>query len=210
MKKITSLPLFVRRAFLVLSVVIMSGFSTKSMAQTDISTEQGLRDIATNTAGSYRLTADITITTDWTPISGFSGTLNGNGHVIKGLSFNNTGTNSVGLFASTNAGATITKLGIENANLVGNADVGGIVGAAIGVTITECYVSNSYIEGRDHVGGITGALKTSSLIENSYSTAVVASRSSQVGGITGLLFDGSINKCYFSGQVYIATLIQFL
>ena len=177
----------------------------KSMAQTDISTEQGLRDIATNTAGSYRLTADITMTADWTPITGFSGTLNGNGHIIKGLTFNNTGTNSVGLFASTNSGATITKLGIENANLVGNADVGGIVGAAIGVTISECYVANSYIEGRDHVGGITGSLKTTSTIQNSYATAVVVSRSSQVAGLTGLLLDGIVKNCYFSGQVYTTT-----
>jgi hypothetical protein len=202
MNKTTSLPLFVRRAFLVLSIVLMSGFSMKSMAQTDISTEQGLRDIATNTAGSYSLTADITVTATWTPISGFSGTLNGNGHVIKGLTFNNTGTNSVGLFASTSAGATITKLGIENANLVGNADVGGIVGVAVGTTISECYVANSYIEGRDHVGGITGALKSTSLLQNSYATAIVASRSYQAGGLTGILLDGSIKKCYFSGQVY--------
>jgi len=202
MKKFTSLPYLFRQTFLVLSVVLMCGFSTKALAQTDISTEQGLRDIALNTADSYRLTADITMTSGWTPISGFSGTLNGNGHVIYGLSFSNANTNSVGLFASTNAGATITKLGIENANFVGNADVGGIVGVATGATITECYVANSYIEGRDHVGGITGALKATSLIKNSYATAVVASRSYQVAGIAGLLLDGTVENCYFSGLVY--------
>jgi hypothetical protein len=202
MRKITIFKPFAKRALLFAALSLVAWLPVSVFAQTDISTEQGLRNIALNTAGSYRLTADIVLTSGWTPIAGFTGTLNGNGHIIRGLSYNNSATNSVGLFSTTNTGATITKLGIEDANLVGNADVGGIVGLAIGTTITECYVANSYIEGRDHVGSIAGALKTTSKAENCYGTAVVASRQYQVGGLAGIIVDAAINKCYFSGLVY--------
>jgi len=163
MEKITTSSTTVFKSRKTLLLVLLSFcFSLGVFAQVDISTEQQLRDIVNNKAGSYRLTADITLTSAWTPVAGFTGTFNGNGFVIKGLNVNTPTTNSVGLFATT-TDATITKLGIENANLVGNADVGGIVGIATGTTISECYVANSYIEGRDHVGSIAGALKNREL-----------------------------------------------
>jgi hypothetical protein len=204
MKKITSFFSTVRQVFLVLSVALLSGVSMTAMAQTEISTEQGLRNIANNKAGSYKLTADIVLTAEWSPISGFTGTLDGNGHVIKGLRYDNPNTNSVGLFATT-TGGSITKLGIENARLIGNADVGGIVGIANGTAISQCYVANSYIEGRDHVGSIAGALKSNATLTDSYGTAEIASRQFQVGGIAGIIVDATINRCYFSGLVYTTT-----
>lgn len=205
MEKITTSSTTVFKSRKTLLLVLLSFcFSLGVFAQVDISTEQQLRDIVNNKAGSYRLTADITLTSAWTPVAGFTGTFNGNGFVIKGLNVNTPTTNSVGLFATT-TDATITKLGIENANLVGNADVGGIVGIATGTTISECYVANSYIEGRDHVGSIAGALKTGTTVTDSYGNAEVVSRQYQVAGIAGIIVDATINRCYFSGLVYTIT-----
>lgn len=67
----------------------------------EISDAQGLKDIAKDLYGAYKLTADITLTGEWEPIGAyfanyeyyntewwtyaFRGTLNGNGHTISGL-----------------------------------------------------------------------------------------------------------------------------
>jgi hypothetical protein len=167
----------------------------------DIVTADDLDNIRLNLTGVFTLQNDITLTSAWTPIADFKGTLNGNGHIIKGLAFNDPNINNVGLFAST-SGAIISKLGIENANLIGNADVGGIVGnAKDATTISECYVANSRIEGRDHVGSIVGAARTVSVISNCYGTAEIFSRSYQAAGIAGILEGGAIDKCFFSGLV---------
>lgn len=68
----------------------------------EISDAQGLKDIAKDLYGAYKLTADITLTGEWEPIGAyfanyeyyntewwtyaFRGTLNGNGHTVSGLS----------------------------------------------------------------------------------------------------------------------------
>ena len=67
----------------------------------DISTEEELRAMANDLYGAYRLTADITLTEEWTPVGlyfsnyefyapewwtyAFRGSLDGNGHSISGL-----------------------------------------------------------------------------------------------------------------------------
>ena len=67
----------------------------------EISDAQGLKDIAKDLYGAYKLTADITLTGEWEPIGAyfanyeyyntewwtyaFRGTLNGNGHTVSGL-----------------------------------------------------------------------------------------------------------------------------
>jgi hypothetical protein len=170
----------------------------------EIRTADDLDNMRYKLDGDFTIMNDITLTANWTPIANFTGSLNGNGFVIKGLNYNDPTMNNVGLFAST-SGATITKLGIENARLIGNADVGGIVGNAKDATqISECYVANSYIEGRDHAGAIVGAARSASLISNCYGTAEVFSRQYQAAGIAGILQDASIDKCFFSGLVSIA------
>lgn len=174
-----------------------------------ISSADDLDNMRLQLDGVYTLQNDIVLTSAWVPVGDattpFTGTLNGNGHIIKGLTYNSTATNKVGLFGVT-SGATISKLGIEDANIVGNADAGAIVGSATnGTQISECYVANSYVEGRDHVGAIVGGLNSSSTITNSYSTAVIYSRQYQAGGIAGIINLGTVDKCFFSGLVSIAS-----
>ena len=87
--------------------------------------------------------------------------------MIRGLTYDNTEGNSVGVFATT-TGATIKKIGIENANVIGNKDVAALVGIMTGGLIEECYVSNSYIKGGDHVGSLVGQTTSDALIKNCY------------------------------------------
>lgn len=198
---------FLRRLLLSLGISILT---CTLYAQTDISDAAGLAAIANNLSGSYRLTADITLTGSWTPLGSsttpFTGTLDGNGHVIKGLTINDSGTAERGLFVETGSGATISNLGIENASVIGNERTGAIVGLMNGGLIEKCYVANSYIEGRDHVGSLCGQIKGGAVIQNCYSTANVYSREYQAGGLVGVVNDANtkITKSYFSGIVRCA------
>ncbi len=174
-------------------------------SQTAVSNATELAAISNDLSGSYILTADITLTGDWIPIVGFTGTLDGNGHIISGLKVNQSTTAERGLFSTAN-GATIKKLGIEGASIVGNERTGAIVGLMIGGLIEKCYVANSYIEGRDHVGSIGGQIKGGAIIQNCYSTANIYSREYQAGGLVGVINEDNtkISKSYFSGIVRCA------
>ena len=167
-----------------------------------IYTPEDLYNVRYKLDGQYTLKNDITFEGDWTPIANFAGSFDGNGHVIKGLKFNNANENQVGLFKNVINGAVL-NLGIEDANFVGNADVGAITGIADGSYINKCYVVNSYIEGSDHVGSITGNAKANTMIQDCYGTATVFSRGNQAAGIAGILNQGNIDRCYFSGTVAI-------
>lgn len=186
-----------------------------------ITTEEDLRNMKYDLEGEFTLANNITLTKDWTPIGTFKGTLNGNGKIIYGLTVNDKENRNKGLFSETE-GATITKLGIEKARIVGNEDVGAIVGNMKGGLIDQSYVANSYIEGRDHVGSLVGAMRTYEVVvtpgdpdegieevkekkyakvSNSYAAAHVYSREYQAGGVVGIINGGTIEKCYFSGEV---------
>lgn len=171
----------------------------------NIATAQDLLNIKNNTEGDYKLTADIDMSgVSFTPLPDFTGSLDGQGHVIRNLTFNNANQDQAALF-STIHGATIKNLGIEGANIVGNANAAAIVGRACGGTIQSCYVANSYIEGRDHVGSITGDMNVNDnvgvTISDCLSDARLKTRSYQVGGLVGVANGGTIQNCYFSGTI---------
>lgn len=147
-------------------------------SQTSISDQTGLAAISSNLSGSYVLTADINLTGTWTPIGTFTGILDGQGHIIKGLSYNNTGTSNVALF-STTSNASIKNLGIENASIVGGSNSAGIIGVMTGGVLEQCYVTNSSINGSDHVASLVGqavAGTANAIVRNCYASAYVYAR----------------------------------
>ena len=171
----------------------------------NIATAQDLLNIKNNTDGDYKLTADIDMSgVSFTPLPDFTGSLDGQGHVIRNLTFNNANQDQAALFATTH-GATIKNLGIEGANIVGNANAAAFVGRAYGGTIQSCYVASSYIEGRDHVGSIAGDMNVNDnvgvTISDCLSDAKLKTRSYQVGGLVGVTNGGTIQNCYFSGTI---------
>lgn len=178
---------------------------TVTQTNYNIATAEDLLNIKLNTEGDYKLTADIDMSgVSFTPLPDFTGSLDGQGHVIRNLTFNNANQDQAALF-STIHGATIKNLGIEGANIVGNANAAAIVGRACGGTIQSCYVANSYIEGRDHVGSITGDMNVNDnvgvTISDCLSDARLKTRSYQVGGLVGVANGGTIQNCYFSGTI---------
>lgn len=187
----------------------------------NITTENDLINIKYDLSGEFTLMNNITLTKPWIPIGTFKGKLNGNGKVIYGLTVSDKNNRNKGLFSETE-GAEITKLGMEQANVLGNEDVGAIVGNMKGGLVDQCYVTNSFISGRDHIGSLVGAMRSYDIVtipgdpnagipdvtekrfctvSNCYAGANVYSREYQAGGIVGIIAGGTVTNCYYSGFV---------
>ena len=72
----------------------------------------------------------------------FTGSYDGDGYTINGLTIADSSTNHIGLFGYTN-GATIQDLGVTNVNITGQYYVGALVGRNEGSTISNCYSTGS-------------------------------------------------------------------
>jgi len=70
----------------------------------------------------------------------FRGGFSGGGHVIRNLVIVSQGSSPVGLFATLSRGATLERLGLENANVSGTETAATLVGEN-GGTITACYAT---------------------------------------------------------------------
>lgn len=206
MKRLTQLSGLSSRMLKMAFVGLLCCAPSVMLAQTPISDEAGLKAIADDLGGHYQLTADITLSGDWTPIgtaeAPFTGIFDGNGFVINGLKVDTPEADKVGLFGAAN-GAQISKVGLVNVSLAGKQDVAGIVGNAANGTVVEgCFVSG-IINGADHVAGIVGGFGASatekSRVKDCFSTALIISSLSQAGGIVGTSYDVDIVNCYFSG-----------
>ena len=108
------------------------------------------------------LTADIELNVanhPWVPIANYSGTFNGNGHVIKGLTNKNSGGTVVtepGLFATV-SGGTVKNVGVKDCNFEANASgyYGIIANTMTGDTVSGCMV-NGTLTGSGYLGGVVG------------------------------------------------------
>jgi hypothetical protein len=124
----------------------------------------------------------------------FSGTFDGNWHVISNFSYTSSEVASAGLIGYA-VGAHIKDLGLMSPNI--NMENGNFHGALVGLlesgTITNCYVESCNVFGKDHTGGLVGENNDGSII-NSYSTGNVTGND-EVGGMTGTN-SGTIINCY--------------
>lgn len=177
-----------------------------------IETAEQLDAVRNNPNASYRLNADIEFTEadfaeggkfynegkGWIPINNFSGTFDGNGHVIRNIVINSS-TNYTGFFGSCGSNAKIMNMGIENGDITGDFCVGGIVAQTDGGLIEKCYYAGT-VSGRYYVGGIVGSCSGESTIRDCYNTASLMGVS-YAGGIVGSLESGEISNCYNVGNV---------
>ena len=172
------------RTPLVLATALLT--SVSAFAQTKISTEAQLKAIDLN--GNYVLTQDITLSdNEWTPIGTsdrpFTGTLDGGGHTIIGLTVGN-GANDNKAFFGFTKDATVTNIGFTSAVVKGHNQAAIVVAQAKSSTLSNIYVSG-VVTGRDHVGTIAGDARDNTTITNCVSTAAALSTEHQGGGIAG-------------------------
>ena len=129
----------------------------------------------------------------------FTGSYNGQGHIIDALYINRTGQN-IGLFGVLFNGGSIDSLAIANVNITGNGVVGGLVGVSQNSGIITNSLCTGIVSGSGaYIGGLAGR-NYNSTINNCYSLVSVNSTSNYVGGFVGYN-TGSIDKCYSAGSV---------
>jgi filamentous hemagglutinin family protein len=143
----------------------------------------------------------------------FTGTFDGLGHTISGLTINLPAIHYVGLFGYAGNGSALQNVGLVGGSVSGYGQVGGLVGRSWGVGTT---VSNSYntgsVSGSGEIGGLVGG--TYGTISNSYATGSVNGNcggACYVGGLVGRNYGGTVSNSHatgnVSGNVYVGGLV---
>ncbi len=197
----------------------------------EIATAEELKAIREDLSGNYVLVSDIDLSGEvWDPIGTedqpFSGTLDGGGYTITGLTVESSvGINGSGLFGYTAEETEIKNIvikdGMVNGNnytgilsgynrgtisdcrvsgtVTGESETGILVGRNSG-TITRCSAEGTVSgTGNDSTGGLVGA-NSNGVIEESQAKADVTGRIN-VGGLAGYNDRGIIDNTYAEGRV---------
>ena len=189
------------------------GYTIESNGSYTVYNADGLMNIAELVNGgktdiNITLTADIDLTgKNWTPIgtsfsNKYTGTFDGGGHTIKGLTVT-TNDQFVGLFGSIGYAGTVKNVMMEDVQITSNRSsgfAGGVAGYSDG-TIENCSVSGS-VSGTVYVGGVVGAQWEGSITGCSSSATVKGMV--HVGGVVGQTNGGAtLTACYATGNVII-------
>ena len=189
------------------------GYTIESNGSYTVTSADGLMNIAKLVNGgktdiNITLTADIDLTgKNWTPIgtsfsNKYTGTFDGGGHTIKGLTVT-TNDQFVGLFGSIGYAGTVKNVMMEDVQITSNRSsgfAGGVAGYSDG-TIENCSVSGS-VSGTVYVGGVVGA-QWGGFITGCSSSATVKG-TVDVGGVAGQTNSiATLTACYATGNVII-------
>ena len=187
------------------------GYTIESNGSYTVTSADGLMNIAKLVNGgktdiNITLTADIDLTgKNWTPIgtsfsNKYTGTFDGGGHTIKGLTVT-TNDQFVGLFGSIGYAGTVKNVMMEDVQITSNRSsgfAGGVAGYSDG-TIENCSVSGS-VSGTVYVGGVVGAQIDGSITGCSSSATVKGTV--DVGGVAGQTnSSATLTACYATGNV---------
>lgn len=158
----------------------------------------------------YVLDADIDAsdTESWNARSGFvpigtddepfTGSFDGQGHTITGLTIDRPGEDDIGLFAYTNEESEIRNVSLDDAFVRGEDHVGIVVGFNNG--LVDRATAAGTVEGSQTVGGIAGGSSESAEISNVGADADVTGSDRSTGGAVGWN-EGPIYRAYATGDV---------
>jgi hypothetical protein len=169
---------------------------------------EDFNDYANTTSGltrHYKLIEDAVLLppvapsqSNWTAIgdlnSPFTGSFDGDGHTITGLTIDVSGilpvshpsTSNQGMFGVIGANAVVENLGLKEVGIIGRNNIGGLAGQNNG-TVQRCYVTGSVrgiSPGGVYVGGLVGTNGINGMVQDSYAECDV-SGTSAVGGLVG-------------------------
>lgn len=178
-------------------------------------------------SGSYKLTADITVTEPYA--YDFSGTFDGNGHTVTlAISGNSdyqalfaklaagalvkntmvdgevTGTNNIGGIAGIATNATIIACANKAAVAATGRYVGGLVGKGTGLTMTSCYNQGAVSSTRTrpiNMGGIAGYVDGGASVENCYNTGSITGSGDNTAAVVGWNA-ATVKNCYYLESTY--------
>ena len=188
------------------------GYTIEGNGSYTVTSADGLMNVAELVNGGK---TDINITLDknidltgkdWTPIgtsfdNSYTGTFDGGGHTITGLTFT-TNDEYAGLFGWLNRAGTVKNVVMEGVQITSNQIYGGSIGGVVGYswgTIENCSVSGS-VSGTVYVGGVVGAQIDGSITGCSSSATVKGMV--DVGGVAGQTnSSATLTACYATGNV---------
>jgi uncharacterized repeat protein (TIGR02543 family) len=186
-----------------------------------INTREDLANISNDLDGHYVLTQDISLTgASWTPIGStsehFTGTFDGNGFKITGMTINDNSLNYAGLFVVA-TDATIDNLALEDIDIDITASVQVFI-AGIAVVAIDTDINNSYVTGNIDVltsqdllvGGIVVQTSGSTIISSHSAVDIIAKADTgsvavQAGGIAAQILDATITASYNSGEISVTS-----
>ena len=188
------------------------GYTIESDGTYTVTSADGLMNVAElvnegKTDINITLDTDIDLTgKDWTPIgtdydNSYTGTFDGGGHTITGLTFT-TNDKYAGLFGWLNKAGTVKNVVMEGVQITSNQIYGGSIGGVAGYswgTIENCSVSGS-VSGTVYVGGVVGAQIDGSITGCSSSATVKGMV--DVGDVAGQTnSSATLTACYATGNV---------
>ncbi|GJE72038.1 two-partner secretion domain-containing protein [Methylorubrum podarium] len=192
-----------------------SGTSADPYRLTDIYGVQGMGTSGPYRAARYQLAAEIDArgTAAWNAGLGFApvgsrpapftGSLDGAGHTITGLTIARPGQDNVGLIGFLGSGGRVSSLGLVGGSVSGANYVGSLVGYNTGGTVSQSYTTGS-VTGGFVVGGLVGANEGGE-VNQSYASGRVTggTGSSYMGGLVGLNVNanGAVTESYATGSV---------
>jgi filamentous hemagglutinin family protein len=193
--------------------------------------------IVLNNAISATATADWNSGAGFVPIgtlaNNYTGTFNGAGYTINGLTINRPSSDYIGLFGETGSGAVLENIGLTNETTTARNWVGGLVGDNYGM-VKMSYSDDQITDNNINTGGVgglaggnygtiqmsysTGTITSNTVaghtgglvgenygtLEMSYSSDAITAPSGQyIGGLLGQNFEGTVEACYSTGSVTV-------
>ncbi|ACI98370.1 MBG domain-containing protein [Rhodospirillum centenum] len=179
--------------------------------QSTIINAHQLQMIGFNPGGNYVLGANITLAgltgpsslwaSGYVPLA-LSGTLDGRGHTISGLTLSSTSSGSLGLFSTIGSTGSVANLTLTGGSVTGGGDFLGLL-AGLNQGRVSAVATNGGVTAlgsAGYAGGMVG-LNTGT-IDSSYATGTVSAGSAaqMVGGLSGRN-DGIVTNSYASATV---------
>ncbi len=151
-----------------------------------ISTEEGLVAMSTGTDKHYKIITDFNLTKSWSPITTFSGSLDGNGHKVGNLTITSATAND-GFFATLTG--TVKNLQLLNVNCTTSAAFGTLAGRLVGGTIQNVKITGNITSTHtgDVLGGVVGDMSAAAKITQISTNLTIKASCGMVGGLVGRL-----------------------
>ncbi|KAB7514735.1 PKD domain-containing protein [Halosegnis rubeus] len=139
--------------------------------------------------------------------TGFTGTFDGDGYEVSGLTIDRASTSQVGVFGYIGSSGLVRGVIFTSVTITGSDQTGGIVGRNAGGDIVETRVTGS-VSGDRYTGGVVGL--SSGVVRRTGSTANVSGSGNQAGGLVGEnrnLIEQSYAKGSVSGSFDVGGLV---
>ena len=146
---------------------------------------------------NIKLECNVALPTNWPYSMTYSGTFDGQNHIVSGIECTG-GSNYSGMFGTLTG--TVKNCRFAGVSVSGGNFTGAVAGYNNGGSIKNCSVLSGHVSGVMGTGGITGV--NAGTISNCDVAAAVSSTDWGIGGIAGQNSSGSsITDCHVSGNI---------